>query len=92
MRPRPDIGALRVAPDQVSDDREPLEVIGLERRLAIRGRQLRVGIAPGLPRERRPAPIERGGPGHGARHRKMWLRVSRTERVTVFSGTQSPMP
>jgi hypothetical protein len=92
MRPCPDVGTLRVPADQVSSDREPLEVFGLEGHLAIGGRQLRLGIAPGLPPERRPASIARGGPGHGTRHRKMWLRVSRTLRVTVRSGTQSPMP
>jgi len=92
MRPRPDVGALRVPADQVGGDREPLEVLGLERRLAIRGRQLRIGIAPGLPRKQRPPPIDRIHHGHGTRHRKTWLRVSETVTVRVFSGTQLPMP
>ena len=52
----------------------------------------RVGICPGLPPERHPTSIERVGSGHGTRHRKTWLRVSRTIKVTVRSGTQSPMP
>ncbi len=92
MRPRPGVGGLRVPADQVRRDREPLEVFGLERRLAIRGRELCMGVAPGPPPERRLAPVERAGRRHGARHRKMWLRVSRTSSVTVRSGTQSPMP
>ena len=92
MRPRPDVGALRIPSDQVSGDHEPLEVFGLEGRLAIRGREVLVRIPPGLPLERGPALVKRRGHGHGTRHRKMWLRVSRTERVTVRSGTQSPMP
>ena len=92
MRARPDIGALRVPADQVSCDREPLEVFGVEARLAIRSRELLVRIPPGLSLERCPALFERGGRGHGTRHRKMWLRVSRTESVSVRSGTQSPMP
>ena len=92
MRSRPDIGTLRVPADQVSGDREPLEVLGLEGRLAIRDRELRVGIAPGLPRKGRPPSIARVHHGHGTRHRKTWLRVSETVTVRVFSGTQSPMP
>jgi hypothetical protein len=67
MRPRPQVGALRVSADQVRSNREPLEVLGLECRLAVRGHQLRVGISPTLPRKGRPAPIERIGPGHGTR-------------------------
>ena len=92
MRPRPGVGGLRVPADQMRRDREPLEVVGLERRLAIRGRELRMGVAPRPPPERRAAPIERDGRGHGSRHRKTWLRVSRTLSVTVRSGTQSAMP
>jgi hypothetical protein len=32
MRPSPDVGALRIPADQVSGDREPFEVFGLEGR------------------------------------------------------------
>ncbi len=92
MRPRPGVGALGVAADQVRGDHEPLEVFGLEGRLAIRSRELLARIPPGLPLERCSAVIERAGHGHGTRHRKMWFRVPRTESVSVRSGTQSPMP
>jgi len=44
VRPRPGVGALGFAADQVRGDREPLEVFGLEGRLAIRGRELLVHI------------------------------------------------
>ena len=71
VRPRPGVSALGVAADQVRGNREPLEVFGLEGRLAIRGRELLVRILPGLPLERCPALIERGAHGHGTRHRKM---------------------
>ena len=58
MRPRPGVGALGVAADQVRGDREPLEVFGFEGRLAIRGREVLVRIPPGLPLERGSALIE----------------------------------
>jgi hypothetical protein len=46
MRPRPGVRALRVSADQVRGDREPFEVFGLERRLAIRGAELCISMAP----------------------------------------------
>jgi hypothetical protein len=58
VRPRPGVGALGVAADQVRGDRKALEVFGLEGRLAIPGRELLVRIPPGLPLERCPALIE----------------------------------
>ncbi len=93
MRPRPGVGALGVAADQVRGDRKPLEICGFEgatSQAAAVSCWLR--ISPGLPLERGSALIGRGGRGHGTRHRKMWLRIPLTESVSVRSGTQSPMP
>lgn len=51
MGPRVNLRAFGVPAHQVGSDREPLEIVGLERRLTIGGRQLGVDVPPGLPAE-----------------------------------------
>ena len=60
MRTRPGVGALGVPADQVRGDREPLEVFGLERRLAIRGRRAGLDAFPQAcrPKDARPRSSE----------------------------------
>jgi hypothetical protein len=63
MRTRPLVGALAVPADQIRGRRQTLEVFDFERRLVSRGRQVSVGVSPGLPPEGLPAPSERVGRG-----------------------------
>jgi hypothetical protein len=51
MRTLPHGGAVVVTASQVGGGREPLEVGGLQRRLAVRGRQRVEGLRPRPPRE-----------------------------------------
>ena len=64
MRARVGVGAVGVPADEVSGHREPLEVVRLEGRFAIRGRAAERTLPPGLPAEGCPASIERVGRGH----------------------------
>src|SRR5215207_6699414 len=51
MGTRPDIGAVVVPAHQIGGRGQPLQVLRLQRGLAVRGRQLGVGVPPRLPRE-----------------------------------------
>src|SRR5918998_1482836 len=59
MSTRTDVDALLVPADQKRSNREPLQVLELERCVMIRGRQLRPRVSPGLPPEGLTAPIDR---------------------------------
>ena len=48
VRASPDLVALRVLADQVGRGRQPLQVLGSERALAIGGREIAVDLAPGM--------------------------------------------
>ena len=58
VRPRQQVDALGVPADQVGGGRQPLQILRLQRRLPVRGRELGVGVRPRLPAEGLPAPIE----------------------------------
>ncbi len=60
----PGVLAVRVPADQVGDRREAFEVLDVERRLPVRRRELRVGVAPRLFGEQPAAQHHRIGPGH----------------------------
>jgi len=98
VRPRPGVGALGVAADQVRGDREPLEVFGLEDRLAIRGRELLVRIPSGLPGERGSALSSEadtimaratGRCGYGSRGSKAYRFARAPSRRCRSGGTRS---
>src|SRR5215216_6290711 len=79
MRAGPYLGALVVLADQVSGRPEPLEVLRLERRLAIRRRQPGVRVPPSLALEGLPTLAERVGRGHRAFHREYARRLALPE-------------
>ena len=63
-RTRPRVGAVVVPADQVGSHRKPFEIRRLEWCLTVQGRELFIGIRPGLPAERVLGPFEGIGCGH----------------------------
>jgi hypothetical protein len=82
----PDVDAFFVPTDQERSDREPLEVVELERYLVIRRRQLRPRRSPGLPSEGLTSPLDRTDHGLSLVPSRSIRRRRRLDRFLEAAG------